>query len=68
MASYQIHFLHQTQQINIILLIDVNLSAVSLFRYNTHPKLTNFMAPLKKGTMSDVSRNDLFASLFGDGI
>ncbi len=34
-------------------------------RYDVHPKLVDFMAPVDTSTFSDTSKNDLFSSLFG---
>ena len=38
---------------------------INFFRYDVHPKLSSFMTPIEKGSLSDISRNDLFSSLFG---
>ena len=41
------------------------INFVCACRYDVHPKLSSFMTPINKGSMSDISRNDLFSSLFG---
>eukprot|EP00731_Ephydatia_muelleri_P025280 Em0017g363a len=45
--------------------VDTKASKGRKIRYQVHPKLVNFMAPIQRGSMSDASRNDLFYSLFG---
>lgn len=45
--------------------VDTRASKGRKVRYDVHPKLVNFMAPIEDCTMTEESRNDLFNSLFG---
>ncbi|CAI8025289.1 Protein AATF [Geodia barretti] len=45
--------------------VDTKASKGRKIRYDVHPKLVGFMAPVEQGEMSHSARNDLFVSLFG---
>ncbi|XP_074660087.1 protein AATF-like [Tubulanus polymorphus] len=45
--------------------VDTKASKGRKIRYDVHPKLVNFMAPVDNSTWSDETRNELFSSLFG---
>jgi hypothetical protein len=49
--------------------VEVDLTELKIYlsfcRYDVHPKLSSFMTPIDKGSLPDISRNDLFSSLFG---
>merc|ERR1712002_507573 len=45
--------------------VDTRASKGRKVRYDVHTKLVSFMAPQKAGTMGDLARNNLFASLYG---
>ncbi|XP_076320482.1 protein AATF-like isoform X2 [Tachypleus tridentatus] len=45
--------------------VDTKASKGRKVRYDVHPKLVNFMAPLDNSLMTDEARNELYSSLFG---